>query len=74
MLSNRVIEEADSPYFHNVIIVGKKDGAAKGIDRLCVNYVPFNRKTYLDQYPLPHIREMLTLFSGCWQIKLRKED
>ena len=30
MLDNRVIEEADSPYSHNVIVVGKKDGEGEG--------------------------------------------
>src|SRR6266498_4126538 len=38
MLENRVIEESNSPYAFNVVVIGKKDEAEEGIDRLCVNY------------------------------------
>ena len=43
MLQNGVIKESSSPYAFNVVVVGKKDEAGKGIDRLCINYAPFNK-------------------------------
>jgi len=40
MLKNEVIESSTSPYAFNIVIVGKKDGAGKGMDRMCINYTP----------------------------------
>src|SRR6266498_3553803 len=37
MLKNGVIEPSTSPYAFNIVIVGKKDGAGEGIDRMCLN-------------------------------------
>ncbi len=37
MLKNGVIELSTSPYAFNIVIVGKKDEADKGIDRICIN-------------------------------------
>ncbi len=86
MLQNRVIEESSSPYAFNVVVVGKKDRAGEGMDRLCINYAPLNKRTILDRYPLPNINEMLSSFWGSkwftvidlastyWQIQLRKKD
>ena len=65
MLKNGVIEKSRSPYTANVVVVGKKDGEGKGIDRLCVNFGSLNRKTIVDRYPLPIIVELLRLFQGC---------
>src|SRR6266498_3737333 len=62
MLQNEVIEESSSPYAFNVIVVGKKDGAGEGLDRLCINYAPFNKRIIPDRYPLPNINEMLSSF------------
>ncbi len=62
MLQNRVIEESSSPYTFNVVIVGKKDGAGEGMDRLCINYAPLNKLTIPNRYPLPNINEMLLSF------------
>src|ERR1043165_7287134 len=53
MLRNGVIEKSKSPYTANVVVVGKKDGDGEGMDRLCVNFGPLNRKTIPDRYPLP---------------------
>ncbi len=62
MLQNEVIEESNSPYTFNVVVVGKKDDAGEGMDRLCINYAPLNKLTILDRYPLPNINEMLSSF------------
>jgi len=48
MLKNGVIEESSSPYAFNVVVVGKKDGADEGIDRLCINYALLNKVTIPD--------------------------
>ncbi len=64
MLQNRVIEESSSPYAFNVVVVGKKNEAREGIDRLCINYAPLNKRTIPDRYPLPNINEMLLSFWG----------
>ncbi len=66
MLQNEVIEESSSPYAFNVVVVGKKDGAGEGIDRLCINYAPLNKRTIPDRYSLPNINEMLSSF---WRSK-----
>src|SRR6266540_1321238 len=64
MLQNEVIEELSSPYAFNVVVIGKKDGAEEGMDRLCINYAPLNKCTIPDRYPLPNINEMLLSFWG----------
>src|SRR6266542_287405 len=48
MLKNGVIEESSSPYAFNVVVVGKKDGAGEGMDRLCINYALLNKVTIPD--------------------------
>ncbi len=62
MLKNSVIEESSSPYAFNVVVVGKKDGAGEGMDRLCINYIPLNKVTISDRYPLPNINETCSRF------------
>ncbi len=86
MLKNGVIEESSSPYAFNVVVVGKKDGAGEGMDRLCINYAPLNKVTIPDRYPLPNINETcsrfwgsrwftsLDLASAYWQVMVRKKD
>src|ERR1043165_437646 len=86
MLKNGVIEKSRSPYTANVVVVGKKDEEGEGMDRLCVNFGPLNRKTICDRYPLPIIIELLRLFWGYkyytvidlkaayWQVPVRKQD
>ncbi len=64
MLQNGVIEESSSPYAFNVIVVGKKNRAGEGMDRLYINYAPFNKRTIPDRYPLPNINKMLSSFWG----------
>ncbi len=84
MLKNGVIEPSTSPYAFNIVIVGKKDGAGEGMDRMCINYAPLNEVTEKDSGPIPIIKEYLSLFyevkwltvldlaSAYWQILLTK--
>src|SRR6266540_1145188 len=62
MLQNGVIEESSSPYAFNIVVVGKKDGAGEGIDRLYINYASLNKHTIPDRYPLPNINETCSRF------------
>ncbi len=86
MLKNGVIEPFTSPYAFNIVIVGKKDGASKGMDRMCINYAPLNEVTEKDSEPILIIKEYLALFhevkwltvldlaSAYWQILLTKRS
>src|SRR6266542_3379930 len=86
MFKNEVIEPSTSPYAFNIIIVGKKDGAGEGMDRMCINYASLNEVTEKDSRPIPIIKEYLTLFhrvkwltildltSAYWQILLTKRS
>ncbi len=86
MLKNGVIELSTSPYAFNIVIVGKKDGAGEGMDRMCINYAPLNEVTKKDSGPIPIIKEYLALFHGVkwltvldlasayWQILLAKRS
>ncbi len=86
MLKNGVIEPSTSPYAFNIVIVGKKDGAGEGMDRMCINYAPLNEVTEKDSGPIPIIKEYLALFhevkwltvldlaSAYWQILLTKRS
>ena len=62
MLQNRVIEESSNPYAFNVVVVGKKNGAGEGMNRLCINYALLNKLTISDRYLLSNINEMLSSF------------
>ena len=62
MLKNSVIEESGSPYAFNVVVVGKKNGAGEGMDRLCINYASLNKVTISDRYPLLNINETCSRF------------
>ena len=86
MLENGVIEEANSSYSSNVVVVEKKDEEEKGMDHLCINLASLNKITIPNKYLLPNIEEMLTNFYGAtifitldlavayWQIMLREKD
>ncbi len=62
MLKNVVIESSTSPYAFNIVIVGKKDGTGEGMDRMYINYAPFNEVTEKDSRPIPIIKKYLSLF------------
>ncbi len=86
MLKNGVIEPSISPYAFNIIIIGKKDRAGKGMDRICINYASLNEVTEKDSGPILLIKKYLALFYGVkwltildltsayWQILLTKRS
>ncbi len=86
MLKNKVIEPLISPYAFNIIIVRKKDGAGKRMNRMCINYAPLNEITEKDSESILIIKEYLSLFHGVkwltvldlasayWQILLIKRS
>ena len=43
MLENSIIEESNSSYAFNIIVIEKKDKAEEGMDRLCINYELLNK-------------------------------
>ncbi len=62
MLKNEVIEPSTSPYTFNIVIVRKKNGAGKGMDRMCINYTPLNKVIKKDSGSIPIIKKYLSLF------------
>ncbi len=83
---NGVIEPLTSSYAFNIIIVRKKDRVGKEMNRMCLNYAPFNEVTEKNSGPIPIIKEYLSLFyelkwltvldlaSAYWQILLIKRN
>src|SRR6266542_2459156 len=81
-----LMKSSTSPYAFNIVIVGKKDGAGEGMDRMCINYAPLNEVTEKDSGPIPIIKEYFALFHGVkwltvfdlasayWQILLTKRS
>ncbi|XP_073962869.1 uncharacterized protein [Choristoneura fumiferana] len=55
LLTAGVIEECESPWAANVVMVPKKDGGM----RLCIDYRKLNEVTEPDRYPLPRIEDIL---------------
>ncbi|XP_037293574.1 uncharacterized protein LOC119189036 [Manduca sexta] len=82
LLDGDIIEECESPWAANVVLVTKKDGGV----RLCVDYRKLNAVTEPDRYPLPRIEDVLhaakntsymttcDLRSGYYQIAVEPED
>ncbi|XP_047027955.1 uncharacterized protein LOC124636045 [Helicoverpa zea] len=82
LLQDDVIEECESPWASNVVLVGKKDGSL----RLCIDYRKLNAVTEPDRYPLPRIEDVLhaaktseymttlDLRSGYHQVSVCAED
>ena len=60
MLKMGVIEEANSPYSSNVVMVPKPNGSI----RVCINYWKLNQITNLDKFPIPVINRLLAFFYG----------
>lgn len=50
-----IVEECDSPFASNVILVRKINGAV----RLCVDYRSLNKITVKQHYPLPNIDDQI---------------
>jgi hypothetical protein len=81
MLDIGVIEESNSPWSSNIVLVRKKDGSL----RFCMDYRKLNRRTIRDCFELPRIEEILDvlkgsswfstldLCSGYWQMKVEEE-
>ena len=79
MLANDIIEESESPWATNVVMVTKPDGSW----RICIDFRQLNAITITDKYPMPRIDDLLQnaqgtiyvskidLRCGYWQIKLR---
>lgn len=82
MLTQGIIEEADSPWAAPVVMVPKKDGNK----RICIDFRLLNAITVPDVYPLPRMDDLLhsakqsnfmstvDLRSGYWQIKILEKD
>lgn len=82
LLRADVIEESESPWAANVVLVAKKDGGV----RLCVDYRKLNAVTEPDRYPLPRIEDVLhaakttsymttlDLHSGYFQVSVAEDD
>ncbi len=62
ILKNGVIEPFTNSYTFNIIIVGKKDGVDKEMDKIYINYALLNKVTEKDSGPIPIIKEYLLLF------------
>ena len=81
ILEKGIIQPSSSPWVSSIVLVPKKDGQL----RFCVDYRKLNSVTKKDQYPLPHIEDILDtlggmhyfstldLASGCWQIEMSEE-
>ena len=82
LLRKGVIEESDSPWAFNAVLVKKKDGS----NRMCIDFRALNKVTERDHYPMPRIDDLLhasgkaAVFSSIdlrwvyWLIPLRAED
>ncbi len=82
MLDLGVIENSNSPYSSNVVLVRKPDGSL----RFCLDLRKLNSMTIRDAFPLPRIEDtlealegscwfsVLDLRSGFWQVELEEQD
>lgn len=60
MIKQKLIRPSSSPWASPVVVVPKKGGKL----RMCVNYIPLNRITVNENYPLPLISDIMASFSG----------
>lgn len=60
LLSAGVIQKSYSETASNARLVPKKNGSK----RLVINYIPINRITWRDQYPLPNIEDLFLILRG----------
>ena len=78
MLEAGVIKPIESEWAFPILLVGKPDGSVW----FCVDFRRLNERMMRDNYPLPHIKDILDrmrgarvfstidLFSGYWQVRL----
>ena len=67
MLASKTIQQSDSNYASNVVLVKKKDGT----HRVCIDFRPLNEVTRKDSYPIPRTDEVLSeLGKAQWFSKL----
>ena len=55
LLENGIVEESNSPFSNNLVVVKKKDGSL----RTCVDFRRLNEVTRFDAFPLSRIDESL---------------
>jgi hypothetical protein len=81
-LEKNLIRKSTSPYACNVTLVPKKDGSK----RMCINYIPINKKTVTDKQPMPLVSEVIDsvrnakyfstvdMKNGYWHIEMDPND
>jgi len=82
MLDRKIIEPSISPFSSTCHLVPKKNGQ----QRLVINFIPLNRISVKDHYPLPQIPDLLAHLvdakffcaldctEGFWQVPVKRED
>ena len=82
MLRMGIIEQADSPYGHPVVMVKKPDGS----NRFCIDFRRLNSVTVFNPEPIPDPKDLfaslaqskffskLDMTKGYWQIPMRDSD
>jgi uncharacterized membrane protein SirB2 len=82
MLEMGAIQESQSPWSSNCVIVRKKDGTI----RFCIDFRKLNANTKKESYAIPKVEDTLHLLAGSryfskldlkcgyWQVELEEED
>ena len=82
MLAGGIIQLSASPWSAPVVMVPKKEGKL----HFCIDYLKLNAVTKRDQYPLPHIDDLLSATEnakfytalditwGYWNLEIAEHD